>query len=94
MAADHDPKPKTQSETENGTGLDAPKIDNRIVLALGTICVALALVDPLIHKHGKFEIEHYIGFYAIFGFLACAAVVFAAILMRGILMRSEDYYDG
>ena len=73
--------------------LDEPRNVNRIVYALCAVCGLLLVIDPLIHKHGPFAIEHWLGFYGIFGFLACVALVFIARQLRRILMRPEDYYD-
>ena len=33
------------------------------------------------------------GFYGLFGFIVCVALVLAAKWMRTFLMRPEDYYD-
>jgi hypothetical protein len=44
-------------------------------------------------KHGPFAIEHVYGFYGIFGFVACVALVLIAKQLRRVLMRPEDYYD-
>ena len=73
--------------------LDEPRNVNRIVYALCAICGLLLVIDPLVHKHGPFAIEHWLGFYGIFGFLACVALVLIARQLRRILMRPEDYYD-
>jgi hypothetical protein len=53
----------------------------------------LFLADAFYHKHSYFEAENFFGFYAIFGFVVCVALVLAAKGMRVFLMRSEDYYD-
>lgn len=66
---------------------------NFIVYALYAICAALLLVDVFYHKHGHFEFEEWFSFYAIYGFIACIAIVLSAIQLRKILMRDEDYYD-
>lgn len=73
--------------------LDRPGSVRRVVLAVYAICAALLLVDPLVHKHGPFPIEHVFGFYAWFGFVACVGLVLAAKVLRLIIMRPEDYYD-
>ncbi len=41
--------------------------------------------------HG-FAFESWPGFFALFGFIACVALVLAAKELRKLLMRSEDYY--
>lgn len=73
--------------------IDDRKNVDRIVYALFAVCAALILVDPLIHKHGPFAIEHLWGFYAICGFVGCVVLVLAAKLMRVLLKRDEDFYD-
>ena len=52
-----------------------------------------SVADFFYHKHSHFTAENFFGFYAIFGFVVCVALVLAAKWMRTFLMRSEDYYD-
>ncbi len=92
MANDHD-KPHFVTPPEERTWIDDPKNVTKIVYALYAVCGALIVIDPFIHKHGPFAIEHLWGFYGIFGFLACVGLVAAAKLVRAVLMRPEDYYD-
>ena len=73
--------------------LDEPGNVKRIIWALFAVCAALFLADAFYHKHSHFEVENFFGFYAIFGFVVCVALVLAAKGMRLFLMRSEDYYD-
>ena len=73
--------------------LDEPGNVKKIIWALFAVCAALFLADAFYHKHSHFEAENFFGFYGIFGFVVCVALVLAAKGMRVILMRSEDYYD-
>ena len=73
--------------------LDEPGNVKKIIWALFAVCAALFLADAFFHKHSHFEAENVFGFYAIFGFVVCVALVLAAKGMRVFLMRSEDYYD-
>ena len=73
--------------------LDEPGNVKKIIWALFAVCAALFLADAFYHKHSHFEAENFFGFYAIFGFVVCVALVLAAKGMRIFLMRSEDYYD-
>jgi phosphatidylserine synthase len=73
--------------------LDEPGNVKKIIWALFAVCAALFLADTFYHKHSNFEAENFFGFYAIFGFVVCVALVLAAKGMRVFLMRSEDYYD-
>ena len=81
------------AEGEKRYWLDDLRNVNKIVYALYAICAFLLVIDPLIHKHGPFAIEHWLGFYGIYGFVACVGLVLAAKELRRLLMRSEDYYD-
>ena len=73
--------------------LDEPRNVNLIVWSLVAVCVLLFFADALYHKHPHFEIEHLFGFYGVYGFFVCVALVLVAKSMRKVLMRSEDYYD-
>lgn len=73
--------------------LDDSRNVDKIVWALYAVCGLLLVIDPLVHKHGPFAIEHWFGFYGIYGLVACIGLVLAAKELRRILMRPEDYYD-
>ena len=46
------------------------------------------------HKHSYFKVESLIpGFYALFGFIAYCGIVWAAVGLRELISREEDYYD-
>jgi hypothetical protein len=53
----------------------------------------LLAIDVFVPKHGSFAVEHVYGFYGIFGFVACVALVLIAKQLRRMLMRPENYYD-
>ena len=97
----HDEKPGSTHQASRaghheGIGdhwLEQPATVQKIVYALYAVCAVLLLVDPLVHKHGPFAIEHLWGFYGIYGFVGCVFLVLAAKALRVVLMRSEDYYD-
>lgn len=86
--------------TPHGPAPDEPKywLDSKanvdkLVRGFYVICVLLFAIDFLISRHALFEIEHTFGFYAIFGFVACVALVLIAKVLRLLIMRPEDYYD-
>lgn len=54
------------------------------------IIVALELAFP--HK-GKFGIDDWFGFGAVYGFASCLAMVVFAKLLGFVLKRGEDYYE-
>ena len=73
--------------------LDQPKNINKLVYMLYMVCGVLFLIEFVYHKHGHFQFEQWIGFYAWFGFLAYISIVMGAKLLRKLIKRSEDYYD-
>ncbi|MEQ8226577.1 MAG: hypothetical protein RIA64_00690 [Rhodospirillales bacterium] len=73
--------------------LDEPNNVKKIVRALFVVCGLLFIADAFYEKHSHFGVENVFGFYAIYGFVMCVALVLAAKLMRVFLMRDEDYYD-
>lgn len=86
-------KTSPRKQREKTWWLDDRRNVDRLVYALYAVCAALLLVDPLIHKHGPFAIEHWWGFYGLYGFVACVGLVLAAKEMRRVVMRPEDHYD-
>lgn len=65
----------------------------RLLMVFYAICAGLLIIDFVHHRHVVHSWENMWGFYAIFGFVACVALVLIAKEMRKVLMRSEDYYD-
>ena len=64
----------------------------KIVYALYAVCAGLFAADFFYHKHTNLAIEEFPGFYALYGFFMCAALVICAKAMRLVLKRPEDYY--
>lgn len=73
--------------------LDSRANVDKLVRRFYAVCGLLLLIDGAVPKHGPFRIEHVWGFYGIFGFFACIALVLIAKQLRRVLMRPEDYYD-
>ena len=71
---------------------DNPNNVRHVVRALVAICIGLVAIDFIYHRHVTHPWEGLWGFYAIFGFTACVALVLIAKEMRKLVMRSEDYY--
>ena len=88
---DHDAKPASDGET--GAWLDQPRNVTKLVWALIAVCVALFFADGFYEKHGEVTAEYLFGFYGIYGFTGCVALVLAAKWLRTVVMRREDYYD-
>ena len=72
---------------------DNPNNVRRVLWALVAICSLLFAADFIYHRHIVHPWEELWGFYAIYGFVACAVLVLVAKQMRKLLMRGEDYYE-
>ena len=64
-----------------------------LVFLLDMADFVLALFGGVDMRHAERSWEGWPGFYAIYGFVACVALVLIAKELRKILMRDEDYYD-
>lgn len=78
--------------------LDDPAHVRLLIRGFWAACALIVLVDLLaiagvFDKHGHFPWEGWFGFHAVYGFVACVALVEAAKLMRKVVMRPRDYYD-
>ena len=73
--------------------LDNPRNVNWIVRGVFILAGVMILLDLLYHKHPHFGMENWFGFYGLYGFVACVALVIAAKGLRVLLKRDEDYYD-
>ena len=72
---------------------DNPRNVSRLLRFFYAICVVLLVLDLVLHRHVELAWESLAGFYALFGFVACVALVLIAKQMRKVLKRDEDYYD-
>jgi len=67
----------------------------KLFFALYYCCLILLLIlDFFFRKHAIFGWERWPEFYAVFGFVACVALVLAAkYILRPMVKRRENYYD-
>lgn len=73
---------------------DHPQNIRRLRLGFYLVLVLLVLPDFFIHKHTLFSpVEGVPGFYALFGFIACVAIILISKVLGFVLKRPEDYYD-
>lgn len=73
---------------------DKPRNVKKLLGIFYGILVLLLIMDFFIHKHAVFPWEEWPEFYAIYGFVACTALVLAAkYILRPLVKRREDYYD-
>lgn len=77
---------------------DNPKNVQILIWSFWAACAVVFALDFLFHRHpafthGELPLEGFIGFYSIYGFVACVLLVLVAKQMRKVLMRGEDYYE-
>ena len=72
--------------------LDDMKNVDRLVYGLYGLCALLFVADFFYKKKYYISAENFPGFYALYGFFMCAALVVCAKLMRIFLKRDETYY--
>lgn len=62
----------------------------RVFIAILALTV---LAELLIETHPHFAVERLFGFNALYGFLACAALIVIAKVLGFVLKRRDTYYD-
>ena len=72
---------------------DDPLNVRRAIYLLYAVCGITLIADFFVRRHVDYPWEGTIGFYCIYGFVACVLLVLIAKQMRKVLMRSDDYYD-
>lgn len=73
--------------------LDRSENVTKLYRGLWVAGIGLLALDLFLHKHDEFDFAAWFGFYAVYGFFACVALVLIAKKLRGVLKRSEDYYE-
>ena len=81
------------NEKEKPHIFDNPRNVRRAIHALYAVCAVSLIADFFVHRHVDHPWEALFGFYSVYGFCACVALVLIAREMRKIVMRKEDYYD-
>ncbi len=67
---------------------------SKALRALYVVCAVVLLADIVARNKFETEIESLFGFYGIYGFVGSVALVWLAkVVLRPVVMRSEDYYD-
>lgn len=70
-----------------------PQNRRRLWLGFGTVLALTVAAGFVVDMHPHFAFEAWPAFFAIFGFLACVAMVFGAKLLGLWLKRRDDYYE-
>lgn len=72
---------------------DNPRNVKRVLWIFCLLSAGLFLLDLVVHRHVTHGWESLPGFYAFFGFVACALLVVLAKRLRTLVMRDESYYE-
>ena len=74
--------------------LDDPRNVTKIYRAVWAIGAGLLVAELVVHRHEELAFAGWFAFYAVFGFVACVALVLAAKeILRRLVKRPEDYYE-
>jgi len=65
----------------------------RLWTAFIGVLALTVLAQLAIETHPHFAIERLFAFHALYGFLACAALILVARALGLLLKRKDDYYD-
>ena len=65
----------------------------KLWIGAGVILFLTVLFELFIKLHPHFKVESIFAFHAIYGFLACVAMIVFAKLLGYLIKRKDDYYD-
>jgi hypothetical protein len=72
---------------------DKPENKRTLWICLYAFCGLLVIPDFFTHRHVHFGYDGFLGFYALLGFVSCAALILFSKLVALFLKAKEDYYD-
>ena len=72
---------------------DRPPVRRNLWILLWVVCGLTIIPDFFTHRHPHFGFDGFIGFYALFGFVACAVLILFSKLIGRVLKVTEEYYD-
>jgi len=73
--------------------LDQPRNVKRLWRGFLGVLSLTVLAQLMVQLHPHFAVESVFGFYAWFGFFACAAMIIVAKALALLLKRPDSYYD-
>ena len=73
--------------------LDHPENVRKLWWGFLGVLALTVVAELVVALHPHFEVESWFGFHAIFGFLACAAMIVGAKGLGLLLKRPDTYYD-
>ena len=72
---------------------DKPESQRKLWILLYAVCAALVIMDFFTHREPHFGFDKVFGFYALLGFVSCAALIIFSKVVGIVLKVKEDYYD-
>jgi hypothetical protein len=73
--------------------LTRPSTIRRLWQILIAVLVLTVLAEFVIEAHPHFAVERIFASYAMYGFVACAALILVAKALGLVLKRRDSYYD-
>ena len=74
---------------------DNPRNVRWVIRAIVAACVLSVIAQLFIHLHAEHPLESFFAFNALYGFIAFVVLVLLAKeVLRRLVMRKEDFYDG
>lgn len=73
--------------------LTRPETIRRLWWAFGVVLALTVLAELFVTHEAHFAVEQLTGFYALFGFIACVAMILFAKGIAVFLKRPDTYYD-
>ena len=72
---------------------DKPENIRKLWIMLYAVCGLLVVPDFFTHRHPHFGFDGFFGFYALLGFVTCAALILFSKVVGLVLKAREDYYN-
>ena len=79
-------------DSESGHYLGRPQVIRRLWWGFSIVLVLTVLAQLVFPVKGYFAVDGWFGFGAVYGFLACLAMVLVAKALGTVLKRPRDYY--
>jgi hypothetical protein len=73
--------------------LTRPETIHRLWWFFGVVLALTVLSELFVTHEAHFAVERLTGFYALFGFVACVAMILFAKGIAAFLKRPDTYYD-
>ncbi len=73
--------------------LTRPETIGKLWKVFIAVLASVLFAELLVEHEARFDVERLFGFYALFGFAACAALIIVAKAVGVLLKRPDAYYD-